>query len=114
MSKQLPFEVYVARKVQKWEERAKEWNVDLLDAIGVSPLEEMIYLWNGSKRMSTSELETSLVNLDWQRTSYPEKHKANLDEVAIQALVMSSTLRNLGRFEDARKTLEDDILKHDA
>jgi hypothetical protein len=64
--------------------------------------------------MNTSELETSLEKLDWQRTTHPEKHKANLDEVAIQALVAASTLRNLGRFEEARKTLEEGILKHDA
>jgi hypothetical protein len=114
MAKQLPFDVYVARKVQKWEERAKEWDVDFIDAIGVSPIEEMIYLWNGSKRMSTSELEMSMVNLDWQRTSHPEKHKANIDEVAIHSLLMASILRSFGRFDDARQTLQDNILKRDA
>jgi len=114
MAKQLPFDVYVARKVQKWEERAKEWDVELVDAIGVSPVEEMIYLWNGSKRMTATQLETSLEKLDWQRASHPEKHKTNLDEVAIQSLLTSSILRNLGRFDDARKTLQDEILNHDA
>jgi hypothetical protein len=114
MAKQLPFDVYVTRKVQKWEERAKEWDVDFVDAIGVSPIEEMIYLWNGSKRMTTSQLETSLEKFDWQRTSHPEKHQANLDEVAIQALLTASILRRLGRFNDARKTLQDEILKRDA
>jgi hypothetical protein len=64
--------------------------------------------------MSISELETSLANLDWQRTRHPEKHEANLDEVAIQSLLMASILRNLGRFDDARKTLQEDILKHEA
>ena len=42
MSKPLPFDVYITRKVQKWEERAKAWKVDLVDAIGTSPLAEMM------------------------------------------------------------------------
>lgn len=114
MAKQLPFDVYVTRKVQKWEERAKEWDVDFIDAIGVSPIEEMIYLWNGSKRMSVSQLNMSLEKLEWQRTSHPENHKANLDEVAIRALLTSAIVRNLGRFDEARKVLQDEILKHNA
>ena len=114
MAKQLPFDVYVVRKVKKWEERAKEWDVELVDAIGVSPIEEMIYLWNGSKRMATPQLETSMEKLDWERTSHPEKHKTNLDEVALYALLTASILRNLGRFDDARKILRDEILNHNA
>jgi hypothetical protein len=42
MNRELPFDVYIVRKVKKWEERAKFWGVDLVDAIGTSPLAEQI------------------------------------------------------------------------
>ena len=63
MAKQLPFDVFVTRKVAKWEARAKEWKVSLVDAVGVDPIEEMIFFWNGHSRMTTEQLEESLANL---------------------------------------------------
>jgi hypothetical protein len=113
MAKQMPFDVYVVRKVQKWEERSKEWGVDLIDAIGVSPVEEMIYLWNGSKKMPVVELENSLTKLEWERTSHPEKYTSNLDEIALQVVAKAGVLRNLGRLEEARTILKEKVLSHD-
>jgi hypothetical protein len=43
MARPFPFDLFVVRKIDKWEHRAKEWSVPFVDAIGVSPLEEMIY-----------------------------------------------------------------------
>ena len=113
MSKELPFDIYIVRKVKKWEERAKAWGVDLVDAIGVSPLTEMIYFWNGVKKQGLEQLEKSLAALQWQRTSHPEKHQADLDESAINALLRACVLRNLKRFDEAREILKNEILNHD-
>ncbi|RKF60114.1 Inclusion body clearance protein iml2 [Erysiphe neolycopersici] len=113
MSKQLPFDMYIVRKCQKWEERAKNWDVELTEAIGVSPLQEMIYLWSGSKKQNSDELKKSLEILNWDRTNLPEKHKSNLDETAIHALLKSCIYRNLEKYQEAREVLQKNIICHD-
>ncbi|OBT69498.1 hypothetical protein VE03_01125 [Pseudogymnoascus sp. 23342-1-I1] len=113
MAKQLPFDIYVARKVQKWEEREKAWKVDLVDAIGVSPLEEIIYLWNGYKRMQPEGLQASLQVLDWSNATYPEKFKADMDEIGLQSLMQGAVLRYLGKFTEARQLLTENIVSRD-
>jgi len=73
----------------------------------------MIYLWNGTKRMSRAELDVSMVKLDFARATHPEKHETNLDEVAIQTLLKSTILRNCGQLAEAREILMSEIMKHD-
>ncbi|KAI9683172.1 MAG: Mitochondrial outer membrane protein iml2 [Trizodia sp. TS-e1964] len=113
MARQLPFDIFVRRKVEKFLHRSQEWGVDFIDAIGVSPLQEMIYLWNGYKRMPVHKLEKSLELLAWSEATNPHWHRESLDEYAILALLRAVTLRSLLRFTDARAVLEKDILVHD-
>lgn len=113
MARQLPFDIYVSRKVQKWEERAKEWKLDLVDCIGVSPLEEMIYLWNGYKRMPAKDLEVSLHNLEWSHATHPEKFTSDLEEIGLASLMKATALRNLGKFAEARVVLDRDLISKD-
>lgn len=115
MARQLPFDIFVARKIQKWDARAKEWNVKFVDAVGVDPIEEMIFLWGGYKKMTVPQLEASLENLAWSESSANEKcwSKESLDERAILALLRAAVLRNLRKHEEAIEILKTEILSHD-
>ncbi|USP74216.1 mitochondrial outer membrane protein iml2 [Curvularia clavata] len=114
MARQLPFDVFVSRKIQKWEARAKEWNCNLVDAVGVSPLEEMIYFWNGYKRMRDDHLEVSLANLAWSESSAnPYWEKESVDEKSILNVLRAATLRNMSKPAEAKALLEKEVLPVD-
>jgi hypothetical protein len=114
MARQLPFDIFVNRKIQKWEARAAEWKCDFIDAVGVSPLEEIIYFWNGFKRMRNEHLEVSLESLAWSESEQnPYWEKEDLDEKAILALLRGIALGSMGKTDKAKAVLEDEILRHD-
>jgi len=113
MARQLPFDVFVSRKLQKWEERASEWKIDLIDAVGVSPVEEMNFFWNGFKRMRPEHLEASLQKLAWSTSeANPHWAKETMDEISILMTLRASVLRNLGRREEAREILQKEVISH--
>ncbi|KAF7506716.1 hypothetical protein GJ744_011440 [Endocarpon pusillum] len=115
MARQLPFDVFVARKVTKWTARAEAWNCDFVDAVGVSPSEEMVFFWNGYKRMSAAQLEHSLRNLAW--SDDPEQNmnwkREELDEHAILAVLRASIYRHLRKHDEAKALLQKEVLCHD-
>ena len=111
MARQLPFDVFVTRKLRKWEARAQDWSVSLVDAVGVSPLEEMIFFWNGYKRMDEEQLNDSLTLLSSSISSLQHQDHSQPDETAVHAILVAATLRNLHRYDDAEQILRKDILK---
>ena len=115
MARQLPFDIFVVRKLSKWEARAKDWGVPLIDAIGVSPMEEMIYLWNGIKRMDRRQLEASLEVLACHEDPAQNSTwlREGLDEKAILAVLRAATYRNLNRWDDAKSLLKTQVIAHD-
>jgi len=113
MSKELPFDMYITRKCAKWEERAKAWDVDLADAIGVSPLVEMIYFWGGVKKENEEQLQKSLTAVQWRWTTHPEKFENDLDEKAIKSLLEGCILRNMRDCDQAKTMLQVDVLNHE-
>lgn len=115
MAKQLPFDAFVTRKIQKWEERAIEWKVDLIDAVGVAPVEEMIYFWNGYKRMRPEHLEESLQILAWNEDTNinPTWTKQAFDEKAILRFLRAVTISRLGKVRESKELLQKEVLLHD-
>lgn len=111
MARQLPFDIFITRKIQKWEDRAKELKIDLADAIGVSPAQEMVNLWNGTKRMNDEELHKSIKSLAWERCTAPaegiEKMQKTPDEAAIRSVCLAAIYRTLGQFDDGREVLRE-------
>ena len=115
MARQLPFDIFVVRKLSKWEARSKDWGVPLIDAIGVSPVEEMIYFWNGIKRMNPQQLQESLRVLASHEdpAQNPTWLREGLDEKAILAVLRAALFRNLGRWDDAKALLRKQVISHD-
>ncbi|KAJ9250911.1 hypothetical protein DTO207G8_5718 [Paecilomyces variotii] len=114
LARQLPFDVFVTRKIAKWEARTKEWGVPLVDAVGVDPIEEMNFFWNGFGRMTTEQLEDSLRNLEWSESDANKHwHREGPDEKAILAVLRAAILRSQRRHEEAKELLRNQILDHD-
>ncbi len=116
MARQLPFDLFVTRKINKWESRAKEWKISFIDAVGVSPVEEMIFLWNGYKRMDEEQLNGSLRALAWsdrQDSTKQSWKKEGADEHAILAVLRGATLRNLRRWDEAVSIIQSKVLTID-
>ncbi|CAK4034472.1 Hypothetical predicted protein [Lecanosticta acicola] len=109
MARQLPLDVFINRKIAKWTHRAKTRNCDLIDAVGVSPIEEMIYFWSGFKRMSEDQLQASLQRLSSSSPS-PISSSEPADELAIAALLRATCLRGLGRISEAQDLLREGVL----
>lgn len=113
MAKQLPFDVFVQRKLDKWHQRAKEHKLPIIDAVGVSPVCEMIYFWNGFKRMNPEQLELCLRKLEWSTSNIKIPWETEpIDEKGIKGLLVGVVLRHLGKTQESRAVLQEEIMNH--
>ena len=105
----------MARKINKWLSRSQQWGVRMVDAIGVSPFEEMVYFWNGYRRMRREHLEQSLSILAWtdDASRHPNWHRESIDERAALALLRSVVFRHLGNTSQAKALIGEHVLCHD-
>ncbi|KAK5134428.1 hypothetical protein LTR08_006475 [Meristemomyces frigidus] len=115
MARQLPFDTFVLRKLAKWDLRAKTLECSFVDAVGVSPVEEMAYFWSGYKRMNMSQLRESQERLLWSENLElnPRWETEAIDEKALQAFLMGTCLRFMGEKTQAKSVFTDGVLSHD-
>ncbi|KAK5709005.1 Mitochondrial outer membrane protein iml2 [Elasticomyces elasticus] len=115
MGRQLPFDVFVGRKIKKWDHRAEKMNCSFVDAVGVSPIEEMTYFWSGFRRMNDNQLRTSLERLAWSENVRLNPHwdTEASDEKAILALLKATCYRFLREIPQAKTTIVDSVLSHE-
>ncbi|KAI5205431.1 hypothetical protein E4T39_03002 [Aureobasidium subglaciale] len=111
MARQLPFDTFVTRKITKWEERSKARGIAFVDAVGVAPVEEIIYFWAGFKRMRKEHLTHSLERLAWSEQN--GCHDNAVDELATLSLLRATVTRWLGDTVTARQILETQVLNHE-
>jgi len=109
MARQLPLDVFINRKITKWQARAKSKGCDLVEAVGVSPVEEMIYFWAGYKRMAPEFVQTSLARLAWSEQQ-PDWQDEPIDERALHSLLKATCYRCLGRLQETRAFLNGNVL----
>lgn len=112
MARQLPFDAFVSRKYAKWTAIAEKHGCSIIDAVGVSPAEEMVYFWNGNKRRNEQHLTAALARLDFftggkAASEHGEEWTADKehDEVMVYFVLKAALLRRLGRRDEARATL---------
>lgn len=102
--------------------------VPLIDAVGVSPVEEMIFWWGGYARMGEKELKESLVRLSWSdggggavvqslgseqlRNAKAAEmwKKDSADEHAILYFLRATVLRQLGHVDAAQAMLRKELI----
>ena len=60
LSKPMPFDKFVLRKINQWKEVAAASRIHIVDAIGTSPIHEIVYFWNGYRHMPRDDLELAL------------------------------------------------------
>ena len=118
MARQLPFDTYVLHCLNKWEARAKALHVAFADAVGTAPLEVMIFMWAGHKKMAPAQLEASLHALDHRPPAASADVAAAVvdtpEERAMRAVLRAACLRSLGRPAEAKDELHARVLAPEA
>lgn len=105
LGRELPIETFVKRKMNKYLARAKERRVSLVDAVGVSPAEDIIYFWGGYDCMPDKDLRVSMERLGWSENQSSWASEG-ADEKTVLSVLRATCLRVMGQLDKAKTELE--------
>lgn len=111
MGRELPIEGFVKRKMTKYSSRAAAQKTSFVDAIGVSPAEDIIYFWGGYDCMPDKDLRVSIEKLAWSERQ-PGWDAETADEKCLFSLFKATCLRVMGQVEKAKAELQSGALSH--
>ncbi|KAH3679302.1 hypothetical protein WICMUC_001126 [Wickerhamomyces mucosus] len=111
MSKQMPFDKFLLRKISQFKHTASQQNVDIIDAIGTSPIHELSYFWNGYNRMPEEHLKLAQKSLNYGISEHAKVPEAE-NQLMIRNLLQSITLRRLGEITEGREIIDEKVLKY--
>ncbi|RPA77975.1 hypothetical protein BJ508DRAFT_162518 [Ascobolus immersus RN42] len=105
LAQSLPLETFADRKIKKWNAASKGPGKSgrIVDGVGASPAAEMIYVWNGFKRMPESAITRTVETL-----AYPlPAHTAQTDDGLIVSLLSAVTHRYQKNYSECSRLLEE-------
>lgn len=110
MSKQMPFDKFLCRKVSQFEAISKKYNLPLIDSIGTSPIHELSYFWNGYNRMPEDHLILTDKLLNYSASDKYAKFPEPANQKFIRNLLQSITYRRLGQIDRGMKIMDEQII----
>lgn len=112
MAKTMPMDVFLSRKISQMQQLSKQHNIDLVDAAGVSPVQEVVYFWNGYGKMPEYALEKVFSEvLAYSAAPIAPSHIPEQEnEKTVRHLLQAVALRNMGKVEEGYKMLNDNVI----
>ncbi|QIX02252.1 hypothetical protein AMS68_007769 [Peltaster fructicola] len=105
LGRELPIEIFVKRKMHKYQARAKERKISIVEAVGVSPAEDIIYFWGGYDCMPDTDLRVSIERLSWSENQSGWAGEG-ADEKTVLSVLRATCLRVMGQLDQAKTELE--------
>ncbi len=100
-SKMMPFDVFLSRKINYWKKVAETEKIDFVDAIGTSPIHELMYFYNGFSRLDEENSKTAFDLLQYSATSDDADADADAD-------IKESEVKEIGEADDDIKDTENE------